>query len=108
MAARMPARADAVYNARLDETGRRHEFGESDFHDPRGQPDSPPELVSFLKKQQNQEPYDSAPTEVLRRSVAEVVKGQATLASHRQRRGVRQVDQLVALHPGADSGFEEA
>src|SRR6516165_7203393 len=38
----------------------------------------PPELVDFLKKQQNHEPYDSAAYEdCLRRSVAEVVKGQA-------------------------------
>jgi 5-methyltetrahydropteroyltriglutamate--homocysteine methyltransferase len=38
----------------------------------------PPELVSFLKKQQNHEPCDSAAYEdCLRRSVAEVVKGQA-------------------------------
>jgi 5-methyltetrahydropteroyltriglutamate--homocysteine methyltransferase len=40
----------------------------------------PLELVSFLKKQQNQEPYDSAAYEkCLRRSVAEVVKGQADI-----------------------------
>jgi 5-methyltetrahydropteroyltriglutamate--homocysteine methyltransferase len=38
----------------------------------------PPELVSFLKAQQNGEPYDSgAYEECLRRSVAEVVKEQA-------------------------------
>jgi len=38
----------------------------------------PPELVSFLKKQQNGEPYDPAAYEqCLRRSVAEVVRGQA-------------------------------
>ena len=38
----------------------------------------PPELVAFLKRQQNHEPYDSgAYEECLRRSVAEVVKGQA-------------------------------
>lgn len=38
----------------------------------------PPELVAFLKKQQNQEAYDSGAYEdCLRRSVAEVVKGQA-------------------------------
>jgi 5-methyltetrahydropteroyltriglutamate--homocysteine methyltransferase len=38
----------------------------------------PAELVSFLKKQQNHLPYDSAAyEECLRRSVAEVVKGQA-------------------------------
>jgi 5-methyltetrahydropteroyltriglutamate--homocysteine methyltransferase len=38
----------------------------------------PPELVAFLKQQQNHERYDSgAYEECLRRSVAEVVKGQA-------------------------------
>jgi 5-methyltetrahydropteroyltriglutamate--homocysteine methyltransferase len=38
----------------------------------------PPELVDFLKKQQNHEPYDPpAYEDCLRRSVAEVVKGQA-------------------------------
>jgi 5-methyltetrahydropteroyltriglutamate--homocysteine methyltransferase len=38
----------------------------------------PPELVAFLKKQQNQEAYDSGAYEdCLRRSVADVVKGQA-------------------------------
>jgi 5-methyltetrahydropteroyltriglutamate--homocysteine methyltransferase len=38
----------------------------------------PAELVAFLKKQQNHEPYDAgAYEECLRRSVAEVVKGQA-------------------------------
>jgi 5-methyltetrahydropteroyltriglutamate--homocysteine methyltransferase len=38
----------------------------------------PTELVSFFRKQQNHEPYDSAAyAECLRRSVAEVVKGQA-------------------------------
>src|SRR5262245_61038569 len=38
----------------------------------------PPELVDFLKKQQSHEPYDSAAyDECLRRSVTEVVKGQA-------------------------------
>jgi 5-methyltetrahydropteroyltriglutamate--homocysteine methyltransferase len=38
----------------------------------------PPELVAFLKRQQNHEPYDSdAYEECLRRSVADVVKGQA-------------------------------
>jgi 5-methyltetrahydropteroyltriglutamate--homocysteine methyltransferase len=37
----------------------------------------PPELVEFLKKQQNHEPYDSGAYEdCLRRSVADVVKGQ--------------------------------
>ncbi len=38
----------------------------------------PPELVAFLKRQQNHEPYDAgAYEECLRSSVAEVVKGQA-------------------------------
>ena len=38
----------------------------------------PPELVAFLKRQQNGEPYDAgAYEECLRRSVADVVKGQA-------------------------------
>src|SRR5437762_2244427 len=38
----------------------------------------PPELVSFLKAQQNAEPYDSGTYEqCLRRSVAEVVQEQA-------------------------------
>ena len=38
----------------------------------------PPDLVAFLKRQQNHEPYDSgAYEECLRRSVTEVVKGQA-------------------------------
>ena len=37
----------------------------------------PPELAAFLKRQQNHEPYDSgAYEECLRRSVADVVKGQ--------------------------------